>query len=140
LFLRRFRDDIRTIDNSKMQLVDESRMKNYMDAVKAERKNLADNVSQEEILELMGITAEGVPTLAGLMTFSKYPQTYFPQLCITAVALPGTEMGTVGDGGERQAETHFAGKTKEFKTEICESIAIDKSVNSHKKMGGLEHL
>ncbi|GFH89339.1 hypothetical protein IMSAGC002_00584 [Lachnospiraceae bacterium] len=140
MFLRRFRDDIRTIDNSKMQLVDESRMKNYMDAVKAERKNLADNVSQEEILELMGITAEGVPTLAGLMTFSKYPQTYFPQLCITAVALPGTEMGTVGDGGERQAETHFAGKTKEFKTEICENIAIDKSVNSHKKMGGLEHL
>lgn len=100
-FRKRIRDDIRTIDNSKMQLVDESRMKNYMDAVKAERKNLADNVSQEEILELMGITAEGVPTLAGLMTFSKYPQTYFPQLCITAVALPGTEMGTVGDDGER---------------------------------------
>ncbi len=100
-FRKRIRDDIRTIDNSKMQLVDESRMKNYMDAVKAERKNLADNVSQEEILELMGITAEGVPTLAGLMTFSKYPLTYFPQLCITAVALPGTEMGTVGDDGER---------------------------------------
>ncbi len=100
-FRKRIRDDIRTIDNSKMQLVDEGRMKNYMDAVKAERKNLADNVSQEEILELMGITAEGVPTLAGLMTFSKYPQTYFPQLCITAVTLPGTEMGTVGDDGER---------------------------------------
>ena len=49
----------------------------------------------------MGITNEGSPTLAGLLTFSKYPQTYFPQLCITAVSLPGTEQGTIGDDGER---------------------------------------
>lgn len=100
-FRKRIRDDIRTINNSKMQLLDEKRMKNYLDAVKNERKNLAENVSSEEIMELMGITADGTPTLAGLMTFSKYPQTYFPQLCITAVALPGTEMGAAGDDGER---------------------------------------
>lgn len=100
-FRKRIRDDIRTIINSKMQLLDEKRMKDYLDAVKDERKNLAENVSNEEIMELMGITADGTPTLAGLMTFSKYPQTYFPQLCITAVALPGTEMGAVGDDGER---------------------------------------
>lgn len=100
-FRKRIRDDIRTISNSKMQLFDEKRMKDYMDAVKDERKNLAENVSNEEIMELMGIIADGTPTLAGLMTFSKYPQTYFPQLCITAVALPGTEMGVIGDDGER---------------------------------------
>lgn len=100
-FRKRIRDDIRTIENAKMQLVDENRMKKYLDAVKNERRNLAENVSQEEILELMGITVNGAPTLAGHMTFSRYPQTYFPQLCITAVALPGTEMGTVGDDGER---------------------------------------
>lgn len=98
---KKIRDDIRTIDNSKMNLVNENRLKSYLDAVKTERKNLADNVSNEEIFELMGIANDGVPTLAGLMTFSKYPQTYFPQLCITAVALPGTEMGVIGDDGER---------------------------------------
>lgn len=100
-FRKRIRDDIRTIDNVKLQLLDENRMNNYLDAIKTERKNLAENVSQEEILELMGITSNGTPTLAGLMTFSKYPQSYFPQLCITAVALPGTEMGTIGNDGER---------------------------------------
>lgn len=100
-FRKRIRDDIRTIDNARVQLLDEKRMEDYLDAVKMERKNLAENVLQEDILELMGITVDGVPTLAGLMTFSKYPQTYFPQLCITAVALPGTEMGTVGRDGER---------------------------------------
>jgi ATP-dependent DNA helicase RecG len=100
-FRKRIRDDIRTIENSKLNLIDEKRMGDYLSAVKRERKNLADNVSENEILELMGVTNDGVPTLAGLMTFSKYPQSYFPQLCITAVSLPGTEQGTVGDDGER---------------------------------------
>lgn len=100
-FRKRIRDDIRTIDNAKLLLPDQKRMEYYLDAVKDERKNLADHVQTGEILELMGITSDGNPTLTGLMVFSKYPQTYFPQLCITAVALPGTEMGTVGDDGER---------------------------------------
>lgn len=100
-FRKRIRNDIRTTGNSNMLLADENRMKKYLDAVVAERRNLAANVSHEEILELMGITCGGAPTLAGIMTFSKYPQAYFPQLCITAVALPGTEMGIVGDDGER---------------------------------------
>lgn len=100
-FRKRIRDDIRTVEHAKMQFMDEQRMNAYLDAVKAERRNLAENVSQEEILELMGVTADGIPTLAGLMAFSKYPQSYFPQLCITAVALPGTEMGISGEEGER---------------------------------------
>ena len=85
----------------KPNMIDEARMEKYLSAVRKERKNLAENVSKDEILELMGITSDGVPTLAGLMVFSKYPQGYFPQLCITAVSLPGTEMGAVGDDDER---------------------------------------
>ena len=100
-FRKRIRDDIRTVDNAKFKMIDEKRMSDYLTAVKNERRNLADNVTENEILELMGITNDGVPTLAGLMTFSKYPQAYFPQLCITAVSLPGTEQGTVGSDGER---------------------------------------
>ena len=100
-FRKRIRDDIRTVDNAKLKMIDEKRMSDYLTAVKSERRNLADNVTENEILELMGITNDGVPTLAGLMTFSKYPQAYFPQLCITAVSLPGTEQGTVGSDGER---------------------------------------
>ena len=100
-FRKRIRDDIRVVENAKMQLFDEKRMNDYLTSVKNERRNLAENVSESEILELMGVTCDGMPTLAGLMTFSKYPQTYFPQLCITAVCLPGTEMGTTGTDGER---------------------------------------
>jgi len=100
-FRKRIRDDIRTVENTKLTMIDEKRMEKYLSAVKSERKNLAEHVSDEEILELMGITNDGVPTLAGLMTFSRYPQAYFPQLCITAVSLPGTEQGTIGEDGER---------------------------------------
>lgn len=100
-FRKRIRDDIRTVDNIRLQLFDENRVEDYLSAVKAERRNLAENVSDEEILELMGIKINHVPTLAGIMSFSKYPQAYFPQLCITAVSLPGTEQGTVGDDGAR---------------------------------------
>ncbi len=100
-FRKRIRDDIRTVEEAKLQLLDEKRLNDYLTMVKQERRNLSKNVSNEEILEWMAVTACNVPTLAGIMTLSKYPQTYFPQLCITAVCLLGTEMGTVGESGER---------------------------------------
>lgn len=100
-FRKRIHDDVRMVDNARMQLFDERRLGDYLDAVKRERRNLSEHVSDEEILELMGVISDGTPTLAGLMVFSRYPQTYFPQLCITAVSLPGTEMGILGNDGER---------------------------------------
>ena len=100
-FRKRIRDDIRTVENVKTPLLDEKRLNSYLSSVRRERRNLSDNVTENEILELMGITCGGVLTLAGLMTFSKYPQAYFPQLCIVAVALPGTEMGITGTENER---------------------------------------
>ena len=36
-----------------------------------------------------------------VLTFSKYPQAYFPQLCITAVVVSWTEIGELGADGER---------------------------------------
>lgn len=100
-FRKRIRDDIRIVENSELLFFDETRLNNYLTAVKRERRNLANNVPDKEILNLMGVTSSGVPTLAGVMTFSRYPQAYFPQLCITAVSLPGTEMGATGIEGER---------------------------------------
>lgn len=97
----RRRDDIRLVEDADFNLIDEQRLADYITAVKADRKNLADNVNDNQLLQLMGIVKNGVPTLAGLMTFSKYPQAYFPQLCITAVSLPGTELGVIGNSGER---------------------------------------
>jgi ATP-dependent DNA helicase RecG len=100
-FRKRTQDDLRKVDNAKFSLFDTGRVDTYFIAVKGERKNLAENVSDKEIMELMGIAIDGTPTIAVVMSFSKYPQGYFPQLCITAVSIPGIEMGETGDDGER---------------------------------------
>lgn len=49
----------------------------------------------------MGITVKGVSLLAGVLSFAIYPQTWFPQLCITVVRVAGAEIGTTGEGDAR---------------------------------------
>ena len=100
-FRKRIRDELRTVDDEKFSLINNERISHYLNEVKKEKDNLAKSVSDDDILELMGITKVGKPTLAGLMCFSIYPQAYYPQLCITAVALPGTEQGISGINDER---------------------------------------
>lgn len=100
-FRKRVHDDRRVVEEARLNLFDKKKLDDFLYAVKRERKNLSDNVSDEEIMEFMGVVADNVPTLAGVMTFSKYPQAYFPQLCITAVMVPGTEIGELGTDGER---------------------------------------
>ena len=100
-FRRRIRDDIRVIEGAKTSLFQEDLLQSYLAAVKSERENLSHNITDMEILELMGITSNGCPTLSGVLVFGKYPQAYFPQLGITAVVVPGTEMGDTGSDDER---------------------------------------
>ncbi len=100
-FRRRIQDDLRPVENQRIAMLDDKKVAEYLLKVKTERKNLAGNVSDEQILELMGVTNESIPSLAGLLSFSLYPQGCYPQLCIVAVSVPGTEMGVVGDDEER---------------------------------------
>lgn len=100
-FRQKIEDDIRPVKQAKTSLLNKEQLKAYLQAVKKERKNLASHVSDKEILDFMGVVNGGTPTLAGVLTFSPYPQAYFPQLCITAVSVPGTEIGELGDDSER---------------------------------------
>lgn len=59
------------------------------------------SLRETEIYELMSITRNNQVTLSAALLFSPYPQAYFPQLCITAVVVPGTEVGQLGEEGER---------------------------------------
>ncbi|MDR2546293.1 MAG: putative DNA binding domain-containing protein [Lachnospiraceae bacterium] len=100
-FRKRIQDDLRKVNNAKRSQFNSEGISKYLDSVKNERRNLSERVSDDVIMELMGITADGIPTLAGVMSFSLYPQAYFPQLSITAVSIPGMEMGETGDDNER---------------------------------------
>ena len=90
-FRRRIRDELRTIPQANREFFDKECLKRYIEAVKKERRNLSE-LADDEILELMGITVKGIPTLAGVLSFAKYPQAWLPQLSITAVVVPGTEI------------------------------------------------
>lgn len=100
-FRKQIRDDLRTVEQVNPRLYDADRLNEYIKALKRDRKNLSDNVSEEEMMELMGLVSNEKSTLASILVFSRYPQTYFPQLCITAVVVPGTEIGETGEDGER---------------------------------------
>ncbi|MHB1394739.1 MAG: ATP-binding protein [Clostridia bacterium] len=97
---RRVRDDIRIADLAELSQFDKQVIDKYIIAVKEDKPNIS-RLEDDEILQLMGIVKDGKPTLAGVMCFSKYPQAIFPQLCITAVVVPGTQMGQTGIEGER---------------------------------------
>ena len=99
-FRRKYQDDIRPVPRASLKALDASLLEEYLLRLKAERPNLA-RMGSEEICELMSITREGVPTLASVLLFGPYPQAYFPQLCITAVSVPGRELGQLGEAGER---------------------------------------
>lgn len=73
---------------------------NYIELLKKGKPRLAA-ISDNEIYELMSIRRDNAITLSAVMNFSPYPQAYFPQLCIIATVVPGTEIGMTGTQGER---------------------------------------
>ena len=99
-YRRRVRDDIRIAEEADISQFDTSLLEKYLLAVRENRQNV-QNLSDSELLDLMGITKGGKPTLTGVMCFSKYPQAAFPRLCITAVVVPGLYVGQVSSDGER---------------------------------------
>lgn len=77
-FRKRIRDDLCVVENANFSLINEKRLKDYVETIKVEINNLRNNVTDEQILELMGVLVDNKPTISGLMTFSLYPQAYFP--------------------------------------------------------------
>lgn len=99
-FRKKYQDDIREIPRATMQTMDKEAIAEYIRKLKSGKPNLS-GLSEDEVCELMSITRNGIPTLSTTILFGLYPQAYFPQLCITAVAIAGTELGELGAQGER---------------------------------------
>ena len=99
-YRRQVRDDIRTVELADVSQFNVDLLTSYIADVKKNKPN-TERFPDDEILRLMGIVKDGLPTLAGVMCLSSYPQAAFPQLCVTAVVIPGTRMGETGSEGER---------------------------------------
>lgn len=99
-FRRKLQDELRPCPRATVADLDASRLEEYMLTMQKKKPNLAA-MGRERALQMQGILDNGQPTLAGMMLLGEYPQAWFPQLCITAVVVPGNEMGDIGAFGER---------------------------------------
>lgn len=99
-FRRKIQDELRTADDADISEINTDEMTKYLINLKIKKPNLAA-LSNEKIKALQGFERNGRPTIAGIMLFSLYPQAFYPQLCITAVAVQGTEISSIGNVGER---------------------------------------
>ena len=99
-FRRKYQDDIREVGRATLASLNQESLQKYIDILKMGKPNLA-TIEDNSIYELMSIKRDGKITLSATLLFSPYPQAYFPQLCITAIVVPGTEMGDLGEAGER---------------------------------------
>lgn len=99
-FRKKYQDDVRPVPRAALTVLDQTLLTEYIGRLKKERRNLSA-LQDETLYELMSVTRSGQVTLTSVLLFCPYPQAFFPQLCITAVALPGSEMGETGEAGER---------------------------------------
>ena len=99
-YRKKYQDDIRGVQRVTLSSLNQEKLALYIELLKRGKPNLS-NMDNESIYELMSVTRNNEITLSATMIFSPYPQAYFPQLCITAIAIPGTELGNLGDYGER---------------------------------------
>ena len=102
-FRKKYQDDIRIVERASIQTVDEKKIYDYIGKLKEGKPNLA-GLSDETVSELMSVTKGGSLTLSTVMLFSPYPQAFFPGYGIIASVVPGTQVGDVGEQGERFAD------------------------------------
>ena len=98
-YRKKYQDDVRVIERATFESLYQVLLAKYIELLKIGKPRLAA-IPDNEIYELMSIKRAGEITLSAVMNFSPYPQAYFPQLCIIATVVPGTEMGAQGEQGE----------------------------------------
>ena len=99
-FKKKIHDELAVAERADIDDIKTDGFAKYLLAVKDKKPNLA-GLPEEKICRSQGFVDNNKPTLAGIMLFSDYPQSFYPQLCVTAVVVPGAEKGNTLGTGER---------------------------------------
>lgn len=102
-FRKHLHDDERIVERVSMSMLNREEIQNYIRDKRMERPGFA-SLTEEQAMEMLNITRGGHPTLAAVLNFCVYPQGYFPQFGITAIVVPGTEIGDQSDDNSRFAD------------------------------------
>ena len=131
-FRERIRNDARPVNGASPDMLNKGRVERYLESIRRSKPKLAASLTPSDILERTGVVAKGSPTIAGLMVFSDYPQQFFPQLCITAIRVPGTMLGAVveGDGRRFIDNRRLTGPISDMLEEAVEFVRRNSRVNT----------
>lgn len=98
------RDDLMPVVRATVKDLDEKLLNKFIENAKTDRPKFAE-FSDKDILLNYGVLTEVedklFPTVAGIMVFGIYPQKFFPQWFVAAIAIPGFEIADLGDEGQR---------------------------------------
>lgn len=97
--------DREPIPSARLEDLDSELLEAHMERLRETNPRTFSSLGEQEMLRNLGILVRDgdalVPTLGGLLTFGRYPQEFFPQLFISVVVYPGTDVGEFGPSGER---------------------------------------
>lgn len=99
-FRRHLHDDVRSVERASIGLLNEQKVHDYIRQQSIDRPGFSA-LTPEQASEMLNLTHDGIPTLAAVMNFGIYPQGFFPQLGITAIVVPGTELGATDSDSAR---------------------------------------
>ncbi|MCL8017688.1 ATP-binding protein [Streptomyces sp. AS02] len=99
------KDDERVVEEASMDDLDPVIYQQFIAGQRRQRPRAFRERSDEQLLSMMKVVkiqdGRPVPTVAGLLAMGTYPQEFFPQLNLTFVVYPSTQMGAPGSHGER---------------------------------------
>ena len=96
-FRKHLHDDERPIQRASLSTLHQDALQRYLLDWRVDRPGFG-RLDEAQQMEMLNITRDGVPTLAAVLNFGIYPQGYLPQLGITAVVVPGKEIGETAQG------------------------------------------
>ena len=99
-FRKHLHDDERPVERANISTLDANLVEEYIGRRRKDRPGFGQ-LSLEQTYEMLGITRDDHPTLAAVMNMGIYPQGFFPQLGITAIVVPGTQIGDIAEDSSR---------------------------------------
>ena len=96
-FRKHLHDDERPIQRASLSTLNQDALQRYLLDRRVDRPGFG-RLDEAQQMEMLNITRGGAPTLAAVLNFGIYPQGYLPQLGITAVVVPGKEIGETAQG------------------------------------------
>lgn len=102
---KKVENDLRVVDKATLDDLDYDLIDKYLKEVRRNKPNFSKIKDEKVALSKLGIIIkddeEYKPTLTGLLCFGICPEFIIPQLVLKAMVVPGFNIGSVGDLGER---------------------------------------